>query len=231
MWKIATLLVLTAGVTSGYITCPDGRHCPDGTTCCQNKAATGYNCCPTTNAVCCADKVHCCPHGTFCNARTLKCDTLDQPWRVIPMLKKVPAEEPSPLGLLLSASLLAAESKEDDGPAKNQQLAMMEMSQAAVEGEESGEKRGTLVPCDSKNFCSDGYSCCRSTRGGWWCCPYSPSMCCLDGAHCCPYGYYCDLTFKACLKQGLRYPFTSKLPASIPAFQISVAGEGNQQED
>lgn len=46
--------------------------------------------------------------------------------------------------------------------------------------------------------------------------------CCLDGYHCCPYGYDCDLTYTRCVRQILSYPFFNQ-PAlsSVPASRIS----------
>lgn len=33
----------------------------------------GYGCCQMARAVCCSDKIHCCPHGTTCDVRHQKC--------------------------------------------------------------------------------------------------------------------------------------------------------------
>lgn len=50
--------------------------------------------------------------------------------------------------------------------------------------------------------------------------------CCQDGYHCCPMGYHCDPTYRYCLKQGLRYPFTArKQPSVIPAALIVAPEE------
>ena len=46
--------------------CPDQSLCPLGTTCCPNTSG-GYGCCPGLSAVCCADRVHCCPQGYTCD--------------------------------------------------------------------------------------------------------------------------------------------------------------------
>ncbi|XP_022064576.2 granulin b isoform X1 [Acanthochromis polyacanthus] len=49
------------------IVCPDQKSvCPDQTTCCQMTNGT-YGCCPMPNAVCCSDRIHCCPAGTRCD--------------------------------------------------------------------------------------------------------------------------------------------------------------------
>jgi hypothetical protein len=47
--------------------CPGGtQSCPDTYTCCA-MISGGYGCCPMDGAVCCADKIHCCPKGTTCD--------------------------------------------------------------------------------------------------------------------------------------------------------------------
>ncbi|GBM08595.1 Granulins [Araneus ventricosus] len=55
------------------IYCPGGvYYCQDGTTCCL--LPTGqYGCCPYPNAVCCQDRVHCCPYGTHCDSTSQYC--------------------------------------------------------------------------------------------------------------------------------------------------------------
>ncbi|KAL5007632.1 hypothetical protein ScPMuIL_016438, partial [Solemya velum] len=49
--------------------CPAGHvgnvECGDAKTCCGSQQ--GYGCCPFPNAVCCTDKVHCCPIGHMCD--------------------------------------------------------------------------------------------------------------------------------------------------------------------
>lgn len=47
------------------VPCPDGKNCPDDNTCCPKES--GYGCCPKLNAVCCDDKIHCCPDGYTCH--------------------------------------------------------------------------------------------------------------------------------------------------------------------
>ncbi|KAM9844087.1 progranulin-like [Aulostomus maculatus] len=52
--------------------CPDGGRCGDGHTCCSSPAG-GYDCCPYDQAVCCADKIHCCPGGSSCDLERMTC--------------------------------------------------------------------------------------------------------------------------------------------------------------
>ncbi|XP_064112594.1 progranulin-like isoform X2 [Macrobrachium nipponense] len=51
--------------STSSVVCPDGYPCPDGNTCCELETGD-YGCCPMEKATCCADKVHCCPHGYRC---------------------------------------------------------------------------------------------------------------------------------------------------------------------
>ncbi|XP_014669886.1 PREDICTED: granulins-like [Priapulus caudatus] len=67
---------------STAVICPDGKsQCPDQTSCCV--MTTGqYGCCPLPKAVCCNDKVHCCPQGTTCDVAQGRCSQKDLslPW-------------------------------------------------------------------------------------------------------------------------------------------------------
>uniref|UniRef100_A0A224YU92 Granulin n=1 Tax=Rhipicephalus zambeziensis TaxID=60191 RepID=A0A224YU92_9ACAR len=52
--------------------CPDGNECDDDQTCCQLRSGS-YGCCPYNHAVCCDDKVHCCPEGYTCDTKASRC--------------------------------------------------------------------------------------------------------------------------------------------------------------
>ncbi|NWI46709.1 GRN protein, partial [Picathartes gymnocephalus] len=55
------------------VPCPDGQsECPDDATCCVTSSGA-WGCCPMPQASCCADKVHCCPHGTVCDLTRGRC--------------------------------------------------------------------------------------------------------------------------------------------------------------
>lgn len=47
------------------VPCDEETSCPDGQTCCRT-SATSWGCCPSPNAVCCSDMLHCCPTGYTC---------------------------------------------------------------------------------------------------------------------------------------------------------------------
>eukprot|EP00794_Sanderia_malayensis_P003771 gene3771-4293_t len=67
--KQSTVAILKAGA----IICPDGlSECPNRYTCCLLSSGM-YGCCPYSNAVCCNDHVHCCPHATKCDSTSGMC--------------------------------------------------------------------------------------------------------------------------------------------------------------
>lgn len=187
------------GFASCSITCPDGNVCSDFATCCMTEH--GYSCCPYPNAVCCSDLAHCCPSGFHCNQVTQVCEK--KPWMQMPMVKKEAAEEPSTPVLPVS---LVREPQNNHVP---------------------DQEKSSIVHCDNYYTCPDATTCCRHPTGLWFCCPYSPGRCCLDGFHCCPYGFDCDPTYRFCLRQGLRYPFTPK--QSMPSFPASLTSTSEDE--
>lgn len=198
--------VLLWGSVFCDIKCPDGTACPDSSTCC--KTDRGYGCCPYQKAVCCTDLAHCCPYGYRCNLVTQTCDKQDEPWISVPMEKKVAAEVPSAPDLSLTPF------EEVDNNNVPDQI------------------KSTVVHCDNYYYCPDGTTCCRHPKGAWFCCPYSPGRCCLDGYHCCPYGYDCDFTYTHCVRQGLKYPFNNKQAlTSVPAsYRGASEDQSNMQK-
>uniref|UniRef100_A0A8C2W811 Granulin a n=1 Tax=Cyclopterus lumpus TaxID=8103 RepID=A0A8C2W811_CYCLU len=57
------------------VKCGGESQCPEQTTCCRLLSGE-WGCCPITNAVCCPDKEHCCPHGYTCNMASNSCQKL-----------------------------------------------------------------------------------------------------------------------------------------------------------
>ncbi|GFO46514.1 Cg6459 pa [Plakobranchus ocellatus] len=55
------------------VTCDDQSECPSGNTCCLNQQG-GYSCCPLPSAVCCSDRLHCCPAGYTCDVGAGTCN-------------------------------------------------------------------------------------------------------------------------------------------------------------
>ncbi|XP_056286411.1 granulin b isoform X2 [Pseudoliparis swirei] len=71
-WLSKLSAVATPGAVSD-VKCDGRSSCTAGTTCC--KLLTGeWGCCPLVQAVCCADREHCCPQGYTCNMETSTCE-------------------------------------------------------------------------------------------------------------------------------------------------------------
>ncbi|XP_026155924.1 progranulin-like isoform X2 [Mastacembelus armatus] len=200
MFRISLCLlvgVLVWDFASCSVKCPDGKTCSDSSTCC--KSNHGYSCCLYPKAVCCSDLVHCCPSGFRCNLDTQMCDKVNEPWMRVPMVKKEAAEE--------SSAVIPPESP-------GQELESNHVPE---------EEKSSVVFCDFDHYCPSSTTCCKHPTGTWFCCPHYPGRCCLDGFHCCPFGYDCDLTYTFCLKGDLRFPFTPKQAlSSVPASLVST---------
>ncbi|XP_026539438.1 granulins isoform X3 [Notechis scutatus] len=84
----------TSAVIVRAVQCPDSEwECPDGSTCCL-MADESWGCCPMPEASCCADKIHCCPHGTTCDLVEARClETFGEQ----PLSKKFPAKKRTPV--------------------------------------------------------------------------------------------------------------------------------------
>ncbi|KAM9831231.1 granulin b [Neosynchiropus ocellatus] len=63
--------------------------CSDGHSCCKTPEGD-WSCCPISEAVCCEDHLHCCPHGSMCNLATSTCDD-PSGVAIVPLLTGVPA--------------------------------------------------------------------------------------------------------------------------------------------
>ncbi|XP_053474226.1 granulin a [Ictalurus furcatus] len=73
------------------VLCADGiSECPVETSCCET-ADGGWGCCPMPRAVCCDDKVHCCPEDSVCDVNNAKC--MSSTNHELPMWAKFPARQ------------------------------------------------------------------------------------------------------------------------------------------
>ncbi|XP_023667719.1 progranulin-like [Paramormyrops kingsleyae] len=154
MLGAAALVLLMAGL-SVSLNCPDGKYCPDTSTCC--KSERGYGCCPYPHAVCCPDLSHCCPEGFQCNMQTQMCEKSGLQ-ATAPMLMKVQAEEPS--------------------------IPLVPLGGASAGGENAGSLvvrcDATYACPDGMTCChhpAGGWSCCiyspaQCCLDGYHCCPY-----------------------------------------------------------
>ena len=77
--SLASVTSTASTVNSQTQLCPNPEdQCLDGQTCCQI-SAIDYGCCPFSEAVCCQDMLHCCPHGTYCDMKTDACRVKPDP--------------------------------------------------------------------------------------------------------------------------------------------------------
>ncbi|XP_064410860.1 progranulin-like isoform X2 [Latimeria chalumnae] len=89
----------------------------------------------------------------------------------------------------------------------------------------TSESQGSKVYCGNQYYCPDGNTCCKLPSGSWGCCPHPHAICCRDGYHCCPYGYFCDFTSTKCTKGGVSIPSEEKMPALVQTNALSITSE------
>ncbi|XP_010352279.1 progranulin [Rhinopithecus roxellana] len=91
----------------GAVQCPDSQfECPDFSTCCVMVDGS-WGCCPMPQASCCEDRVHCCPHGAFCDLVHTRCIT---PTGTHPLAKKIPAQRTN-RAVALSSSVMCPDAR------------------------------------------------------------------------------------------------------------------------
>ncbi|KAI1901615.1 hypothetical protein AGOR_G00036220 [Albula goreensis] len=232
MLHVITLVLLPLVLATGSVTCPDGKLCPDRTTCCETQTG-GYECCPVPNAICCPDKAHCCPQGFQCNLQTQMCERRSGS---MPMLRKIPAEQPN----LKPSGLSSPSAETQDTMVHCDNYHVCPDGTTCCKGQ-SGQ--WTCCPFSPATCCADGIHCCPF---GYHCDPSSTSCfqkndleapfitklsalnitatklstinlkipklaqqddCCLSSKGCCPAGFHCD-EHKACVRDSSHYPWT-----------------------
>ncbi|KAK7469520.1 hypothetical protein BaRGS_00036466 [Batillaria attramentaria] len=213
-WLVLSCLVPCAMVVraqEGSVKCDDGEQCPDKTTCCKLARETEYGCCPMPSAVCCSDKIHCCPSGSKCDVSSGTCVQTDNVLRFFrhgqaPTVKRFPAHK--------------LESKEPE----EKPLIIGEW-EAGLPMEEFRPK-ATECP-DGETECPSTSTCCLLKSGSYGCCDGKDAVCCSDGQHCCPQGYTCDEKRQACTSasRGLTFRWVDKKPVRarpIPKVTVNV---------
>ena len=238
-WKgdeaIPFLMQLQA-VNTPEIVCPDGGKCPSGNTCCETGDGT-YGCCPQPNAVCCPDKVHCCPEGSKCGATY--CEKGDE---AIPFLTKLQAVTNTPENVDCPDGKSECANGQTCCMTKSGNYGCCPQSNAVCcpdkvhccpEGSKCGatycEKGDEAIPflnrlpamntpenvdCpDGKSECANGQTCCKEKSGIYGCCPESHGVCCPDMIHCCPGGYKCNDATGKCEPGYEAIPFLTQLQA------------------
>ncbi|CAG03026.1 unnamed protein product [Tetraodon nigroviridis] len=200
------------------VICPDGKSsCSEGATCCQLTSGE-YGCCPYPQAVCCSDHLHCCPTGTRCDLALSVC--VAGPGGPSPASKIIAAlgPEPKSSGQVFAGVFGAGRP-------------VFLLNRPRCSGS-PGVATTPVLPflpddtkCDDTASCPGDYTCCRTLKGGWACCPLAQAVCCSDHTHCCPHNTICNLQERTCNSQsGGRPPlrWVEKVPA------LSWAGRGEQ---
>ncbi|KAG9355442.1 hypothetical protein JZ751_000280 [Albula glossodonta] len=184
----------------------------------QDKRVTAQTAETVYTAICCPDKAHCCPQGFQCNLQTQMCERRSGS---MPMLRKIPAEQPNlkPSGLSSPSAetqdtMVHCDNYHDDCclsskgccPAgfhcdehkacvrDSSHYPWTELQQSLSTGSQDA-----VIACDIRFYCPAGSTCCKTPTGQWGCCPYPLGSCCTDGQHCCEYGYTCDKKSQKCV--------------------------------
>ncbi|XP_003382695.1 PREDICTED: prestalk protein-like [Amphimedon queenslandica] len=230
--------------------CPDGKVCLDGNTCCQTLSGS-YGCCPREDAVCCADRVHCCPHGTECKSdgtctrtnevkKTLKLDSVKCPDG----------------GVCLDGETCCRESGYKYGCCSYPDATCCSDGiHCCPSGEICDVARGTCfyggsakammkklsflrspikvknVVCPDGGSCPDDNTCCLTGDNKYGCCPQPNANCCADKVHCCPSGYSCNVADGTCTRGVSVVPMMKKLSSlRSPSDVKNVVCPGGRQK-
>ncbi|XP_070566957.1 multiple epidermal growth factor-like domains protein 6 [Ptychodera flava] len=233
------------------VICPDGSQCPDGNTCCILSSGH-YGCCPLPNAVCCSDRLHCCPSGTTCDVSHGKClqGDLSFPWVEKTQAKQVEAVNcpdgsqcpdgntcctlpsgeygccPLPNAVCCSDHLHCCPSGTTCDVSHGKCL-QGDLSFPWVE--KTPAKQAEAVICPDGSQCPDGNTCCTLPSGEYGCCPLPNAVCCSDHLHCCPSGTTCDVSHGKCLQGDLSFPWVEKTPAK--QVEAVICPDGSQCPD
>jgi len=194
--------------------CPDGT-CDESETCCQLENGD-WGCCPYSEATCCSDKAHCCPHGYDCDLVHQQCIKGD---RKITLSGVKKLKDDCPDGTCDQSETCCQLENGDWGCCPySEATCCSDKAHCCPNGYDcdlvhqqciKGSNRVLLSGVKKlKDDCPDGTcdqseTCCQLENGDWGCCPYSEATCCSDKAHCCPNGYDCDLVHQQCVKGNL----------------------------
>ncbi|XP_077976751.1 uncharacterized protein LOC120333941 isoform X18 [Styela clava] len=178
---VEALTKITAnGLRDSEHWCPDGTSkCPNGTTCCHVETGD-WGCCPFENAVCCGDKIHCCPQYYTCNMTENLCNKknsksvgmgvklVNQKKQITPLSTLKPATRNIFLDILIKHGVWE-------------------------------KHKGNCVMCPDDSECPNFSTCCQLPDGKYGCCGHPSAVCCSDHLHCCPHGFVCDLKSSKCI--------------------------------
>ncbi|XP_050962191.1 granulin a isoform X6 [Labeo rohita] len=185
------------------VLCGNGTsECPVDTTCCKTEDGQ-WACCPMPKAVCCDDKIHCCPEDSVCDIKASKC--ISSTNKELPMWAKFPArvraewENHKPAEMRAKPELTTT-----------RQITTAGNQMTTLPG---APPKTSDVPCNDTAACPDGSTCCKTKEGGWACCPLPKAVCCEDFTHCCPHGKKCNTAAGTCEDPSGSEPWFEKVPA------------------
>ncbi|KAG7233147.1 hypothetical protein INR49_007427, partial [Caranx melampygus] len=194
------------------VLCNDGvSECPDQTTCCENPDGT-WGCCPMPKAVCCEDKLHCCPEDS---ARVTS---------NTPMYFTVHKERAAMWAKLPARIREEWENKKSLKPLqpKSQKMVVQQTKPPMSPQQTYSTHRAGSdcvicdpVPCNDTVACPEETTCCKTKTGDWACCPLPEAVCCEDFTHCCPKGKKCNVAAQTCEDEVCSVPWVKKMP-TIP---------------
>ncbi|KAK3790503.1 hypothetical protein RRG08_060553 [Elysia crispata] len=231
------------------VTCPDESTCPTGQTCCQNQQG-GYSCCPLPSAVCCSDKLHCCPNGYTCDVAAGRCLKGDE---FLALFTKQPSKPqvndvtcpdestcptgqtccqnqqggysccPLPSAVCCSDKLHCCPNGYTCDVAAGRCLKGDEF--LALFTKQPSKPQVNVVTCPDQSTCPTGQTCCQNQQGGYSCCPLPSAVCCSDKLHCCPNGYTCDVAAGRCLKGDEFLALFTKQPSKPQVNDVTCPDE------
>ncbi|XP_078656089.1 uncharacterized protein LOC144902484 isoform X2 [Branchiostoma floridae x Branchiostoma belcheri] len=224
------------------IMCDETHECPSKHTCC--KLASGqWGCCPLPSAVCCSDKVHCCPEGTTCDLSSGKCKRKDISIAWFEKVSAIANEE--------EVSNVRCDTTHEC-PSKNtccklssgkwgccplpSAVCCSDQVHCCPEGTTCDVSSGkchkgdvsiawfqkvsaitreevSTVKCDATHECPSKNTCYKLASGKWGCCPLPSAVCCSDQVHCCPEGTTCDVSSGKCHKGDVSIAWFQKVSA------------------
>ncbi|KAM4717217.1 granulin a [Anableps anableps] len=197
------------------VLCSNGvSECPDETTCCETPEGK-WGCCPMPKAVCCDDKKHCCPDGTTCNIEQMKCISLSTK-KELPMWAKFPARLRADWENHKEVEEIAAKAADGEEKEKSTEVTtanpIPSLEEEVTVSSVAKADGVNNVPCNETASCPDGTTCCKTSEGGWACCPLPEAVCCEDFIHCCPKGKKCNLAEQTCEDATCSVPWFEKVP-------------------
>ncbi|KAK3790504.1 hypothetical protein RRG08_060554 [Elysia crispata] len=207
--------------------CPDGSSCPNGNTCCENQQGT-YSCCPLPSAVCCSDKLHCCPAGYTCDVSAGSCNKGNEFLAIFTKQPSTPAPVVSNTAVCCSDKLHCCPAGYTCDVSSGRCNKGNEFIAIYSKQPSTPALVGINAVCPDGSSCPSGNTCCKNQQGTYSCCPLPSAVCCSDRLHCCPAGYTCDVSAGRCNKGNDFLAIFTKQPSTpAPVVSNTVCPDGS----